>query len=94
MKTTNSKSPNAAAIRAAKARPWQEVQVLDPEIPPLASFKCAVEITTEGMPRFQDFTVRVPPGSTTGELTLAAEATAKALGFIPTGWVVTPIAFG
>lgn len=71
--------------------PWQEVQKLDPDIPPLATYFVHVEVVNEDGPRVVLMKVRAAQGRDQQNvkdcefLASAGVAEAKRWGFIPTG---------
>lgn len=79
----NSRAPGTNPRTWEVLVPWQEVQVLDPEIPPLGTFKVQVRIQTEFGSRIQPVTVRAPYLASMQDLALAAKRAARDLGFTP-----------
>ncbi len=61
--------------------PWQEVQVLDPELPAWDYFLADVRIATDEGSRVQTFKVRAQTPITTGAMLLLAQMTAEDFGF-------------
>lgn len=72
-------------------KPWQEVQKLDPDIPPLATYFVHVEVVNEDGPRTVLVKVRAVQGrdqQNAKDCAFMADAgmrEAKKLGFVPTG---------
>lgn len=60
---------------------WSEVQVTDPELAPLATYRVQASIKTEDGSRFQPLRVRAPQGLTFDQLTPFVAEHARALGF-------------
>lgn len=63
---------------------WWEVQVMDPRLPPLASFTVSVEVVNEEGPRMQPIVVRTHAVEPPTLLELAKQE-ARKLGLVPTG---------
>jgi hypothetical protein len=79
-------SRDTSAIKAARATPWRDVQVMDPETPPASTYFVRVKILTEDGDRWQTFKVRGPANlHLTEQLNELARAQARAFGFTPTG---------
>lgn len=87
--TYNHRGPNRNPRTGEPLVPWEEVQVTDPKLAPLASYFVRVEVTNEVAPRKQLFLVRAPAGMAhTDELAELGRLTARLLGFVPTGWAI------
>ena len=80
-----SRKPGTNPRTGEELVPWQTVQVLDPEIPPLHTFEGPARIQTEFGSRVQVIQVRVPRSASMYDLTLATERAARYLGFTPVG---------
>lgn len=61
--------------------PWQEVQVLDPELPAWDYFLADVRIATDEGSRVQTFKVRAQTPIATDTMLLLAQMTAQDFGF-------------
>jgi hypothetical protein len=64
--------------------PWESVQVLDPNTPPLEFYLATVSVLTEVGPRHQVFKLRAAPDLGPADLRVAARKLACSLGFTPT----------
>ena len=83
----NHRGPNTNPRTGEPLVPWEQVQVTDPKIAPLASYFVRVEVVNENGPRKQTLLVRAPAGMAhTEELAEIARLTARLLGYVITGW--------